>query len=269
MNFINTYINYINRIPSNDLQPTGIDILPDITIDTGIWTGIFSILFLLVPIISKYINKQWYDKLEKRKRNELPSYIVCLFHHFNMVPRAWFHVIADFLQSNDVIINYAEKEAVVAPFCLGYLLSDTLFYAIPEALLGKFEYIIHHILTIYLVISTLVAHGSITKFIPHLLICDTTNIFFNTAWLLRLTGFRGSIVVTYLELTFAIAFLFTRVINLPVVFYSLYYHPHTSTLGYAKYTLPPIAFLQWFWFYKIVRSIVIRLLPAKKQRKEE
>ncbi len=59
------------------------------------------------------------------------------------------------------------------------------------------------------------------RFIPHLLICDTTNILFNTAWLLRLGNLRGTVVVSILEVLFAISFLLVRAIHMPTMFVAL------------------------------------------------
>ena len=269
--FINMYWEFVTRPPSTIPTPSGLELLPNFIQDSLIWTVIFSLFFIAIPFFIKNFSFTWYESLEKRKKIELPSYCVCLIHHYFMVPRAWIHVFNDFIlpinQYN--LINYSLIEAKIAPFCMGYLISDTLFYALPQLINEmKYEYIIHHILTIYLVYCTISSNsGTINRFIPHLLICDTTNIFFNTAWLLRLTSMKNSLLVTILELIFALSFLLTRVINLSCVFYGLLNHPNVNELGYAKYTLMPIALLQWFWFYKIMRTMIVRLNPSKKSKK--
>eukprot|EP01034_Spumella_vulgaris_P034368 gene34368-42384_t len=114
-------------------------------------------------------------------------------------------------------------------------------------------------MTIFLVLSTLFAQGSLNRFIPHLLICDTTNIFFNTAWLMRTAGLKDHPVVTTLEVLFAVTFLFTRVINMPLVFFVISLNSTAGGLGLAQYTLLPISIMQWFWFSKIATTLVKRL----------
>ena len=261
------YWKFITREPPTAPGPSGLDVLPNIVSDSLFWSAAFSVLFTAVSWLAKVVFKDWYYSLERRKQTEFPSYVVCLFHHFRVVPFAWWHIYQDWYLTSQqaLVVQYAPKEVLVAPFCIGYLVADTLFYAFPEALKGKFEYIIHHVLTLFLVLSTIVGPGSITRFIPHLLICDTTNIFFNSAWILRLTQFKSSALVTTLELLFAFSFLVTRVINMSSAFYGLGSHRDIAGLGLAKYTLAPIALMQWYWFYKIARTIFVRL---GKQNKE-
>lgn len=56
---------------------------------------------------------------------------------------------------------------------------------------------------------------------PHFLICETTNIFFNAAWVLRAAGWRGNPVVLAFEYLFALSFFPLRILNLTVVIWVL------------------------------------------------
>jgi hypothetical protein len=261
MNISRIYWEYLSRPPPPQPAPTGFDVMPNFYRDTAIWVSIFSLLFLLVPYISRSLFPAWYANLDKRKRKEYPSYAVCLYHHACLVPRAWLHIYHDLLISTaqSHAINYAAKEAVLAPFCIAYLVSDTLFFALAEALHGKFEFVIHHVMTIYLVASSVSAPGEITRYIPHLLICDTSNLFFNTAWLLRLYGYRDTAIVRALEYLFVIAYFIARVINLPLMFYALSLQPHFASLGYARFTLLPIVIFQFYWFHKIILIMISKI----------
>jgi hypothetical protein len=258
MSWILQYWEFMNRPPPLKRTP-GIEVLPHLVRDTMIFTAMFSVFFIFVPAITRKLWPTWYKTLPKRKRLELPSYVVCLVHHFYAVPLAWRHIFNDAHLAGDAVlaIDYAPITSTIAPWCIAYLISDTLFFALLEALRGKFEYIVHHLLTLLLVVSSLFGPGSILRFIPHLLICDTTNIFFNIAWLMRLTGLKGSPMVTIFEILFALTFLFVRVINMPVTFYAI--GAQASNLGIGKYALAPIAFLQWYWFYKIVCTLFSRM----------
>lgn len=257
------YFHFITRpLPLAEVAgPTGYESIPDFLSKSIFWSAFFVLLNILVPLILKNVFTRWYASLDPRKRHELPSFVVCLVHHFAMVPTAWLHIYNDYqlTPAQAAVVHYGPIEAVVAPFCIGYLVGDTLCFAIQEALALKFEYIIHHTLTLWLVVSTLFSTGGLNRFIPHLLICDTTNIFFNTAWLMRTVGMKGHPIVTTLEILFAVAFLFTRVINMPAVFFMISVNSEASALGYARYTLAPIAMLQWYWFSKIATTLVQRL----------
>lgn len=269
MRIIHEYWQFVSRPSPSALTayPSGMDLMPHFYRDVLYWTFVFCALFVFVPIVTYKLFPNWYKQLDKRKKNDYPSYIVCLFHHFVVVPLGFKYIYEDFILSSAAasMVNYSLKEALIAPFCLGYLFGDTIFYAMKEAIRGRFEYIIHHILTLYLVFSTIIGPGQINRFIPHLLICDSTNIFFNIAWIMRLTPLNGSIIVTTFELIFTLLFVLTRVINMSSVFFMMHFHPEVDGLGYAKYTLFPIALLQWYWCSKILRTMFIRLFPKREK----
>jgi hypothetical protein len=265
--FLSDYVQYMLRPLPQHVTSRGIDVVPDLYSLTALWTGFFGLLFLLVPFSSRLMFPEWYRSLSDRKRKEFPSYVVCLVHHLALVPIAWQHVIQDFYRTEQELvgIEYVKLEAIVAPFCLGYLLSDTLCYAIPEALGGRLEYIVHHVMTVWLVVTTMYSSGHISRFIPHLLMSDTTNVFFNSAWLLRAAGYKDSFVVSVLEVAFAVAFLLCRVINMPFAFYAVATSTFGQSLGIARLCFVPIAGLQWFWFAKVVMGMRSRLTQAPEQ----
>lgn len=163
------FISYDDSEYNNFSSDSGLDVMPKFRGDLIFFTILFSALFLSVPYFCRYFFSTWYSGLDKRKKKELPSYIVCLFHHISVVPTAWLHIQQDYfrilsIDQNDSLINYALLEGTVAPFCLAYLISDTLFYALPEAWNYRLEYLIHHILTIYLVWATINAPGEMNRF---------------------------------------------------------------------------------------------------------
>lgn len=259
------YWEFISRELPTDPFPTAVEVIPDFYRKTVLWSIFFSILHLIFPFIARSFFPKWFESLTARDRKDVGSYIVCTIHHLAMVPTAWLHIYRDSLLPLEVskAVQYAVAEAAVAPFVIGYLVGDTLCYAIPEMFSLRFEFMIHHVLTLYLIVTSLTGPGYFCRYIPHLIICDTTNIFFNTAWVLRRTGLRSSSVVTALELLFALSFFLVRVINLPLVFSQALWHPGVAEWGYAKYTLLPIVLMQWYWFSKIVAGISKKLFPGR------
>jgi hypothetical protein len=256
-----SYWAFLNRPSSPSSTTRGIEALPNLFRDTVFLVIIFSITFsLITPIVSR-ISSEKYLALTKRKKHELPSYVLCLIHHIVAVPFAWSSLYVDFNLSSEAAqnIDYAPITAVIAPWCIAYLISDTLLFALPEAFEGKFDYVTHHFLTLFLVLSSLVGPGSILRFIPLFLISDTTNLYFNTAWLMRLFGWKDSTAVMILEICFSVSFLFVRVINMPMVFWAVGSQPQIQELGFARFALAPIALLQWYWFYLIVKIMFRRL----------
>lgn len=265
MNMMRSYWMFLNR-PASVLSVTsGISSLPNFLRDTSSFAVLFSLIFLLVnPLLSTLFARK-FSGFPERKKKELPSYVLCLVHHIVAVPFAWRKIVTDMNLGEEAaaMVDYAPITAIIAPWCIAYLIADTTFFAIPEALTGKFEYIIHHFLTLFLVASSLFAPGSILRFIPHLLISDTTNIFFNTAWLIRLFGGKRTFILIFLEVLFAVSFLLIRAINMPCMFWAL--GSQAEGLGLARYVLIPIAVMQWYWLFKILRTIAARFTVIAPQ----
>jgi hypothetical protein len=206
--------------------------------------------------VSKTFGKlfpKWYAILDARKKKEFSPYVVSMLHHLSMVPIAWYYLYKDYQLADysNGGVDYSSFIALVVPFCTGFIIADTVCFAIQQAIAGTPEYLFHHILSVWMIFALLSAPGQLTRYYPHLLISDTTNIFFNTAWLLRLFGFRGSTIVVILENLFALSFLLLRAINVALVFFVIFFSVHSEVMGIARYTLPLIAMLQWYWMSKI------------------
>ena len=67
-----------------------------------------------------------------------------------------------------------------------------------------------------------VAPGSYLRLVPHFYICETTNIFFNLAWVLRAGGWKGNSVVLSFEYLFALFFFPIRIFNMSLVIWLLH-----------------------------------------------
>lgn len=268
LNFPSEYINYVFRTVPPHPEIRGIDVLPHFEAKVIMWSLFFCVLHLGIPRVSSYLYPKWYASLDERKRREYPAYFACLFHHFALVPRAWLHVVQDFYRTESelAVIQYAPLEATISAFCIGYFVGDTLCYAIPQMWRKDFEFIVHHILTLWIISSAIWGPGHFCRYIPHLLLADTTNIFFNTAWLLRLIGWQGHSFVTFLELAFALSFFLVRAIHLPLIFFAIQLVPDADQLGWARLPMMPIACLQWYWFTIIVRTTYQRLRGSGKKK---
>jgi len=88
--------------------------MPNFYRDCVLMTLVFSFLCILVPLLTKIFFNDWYYKLDKKKQEDYPSYLVCLVHHFLLVPRSWYHVIHDF-QRVGSLVDYGAMEVIVAP----------------------------------------------------------------------------------------------------------------------------------------------------------
>lgn len=269
LKMILAYWEFLSRSLPPPRNTVGLASIPHFSRNTIIWSIFFTILNLLVPKVLASFYGKWYNQLPIRKKEELPPYIVSMLHHLTAVPFAWYLLAGDLqgqVEYNDTDPTFSFFQQIVIPFCIGNVVGDTFCFAIPQAMRGNLEFIIHHVLTVWMVVALVGGEANFARYFAHLLICDTTNVFFCTAWLLRLAGFRDHWIVQALEVLFAISFFFLRGINLVLVFIVIYFMPESSTLGLARYTLPPIAFLQWFWLSKIFKSIFAKTKPPKKDQ---
>jgi TLC domain len=265
---VGAYWRYTTRMISNETPiQSAFESVPNLARDSLIWSIVFTALMLATPFFFKTYWKDWYKGLDRRKKVELPPYAVSMIHHFTMVPLAWQCIYQDamLVDYSNGTVDYVSFIALTVPICIGFIVSDTICFAAGQALAGVPEYMIHHVLTIWMVLSLMAAPGQLHRFFPHILICDTTNIFFNTAWLLRLGGYKASALTSICEKLFALSFLLVRCINVCLVMAVIFLSPYSHPMGLARYTLPPIMLLQWFWMSKIAATV----LGLKKRKLAE
>ncbi len=118
MEVITGYWDFINRdVDPNSIR--GIDAQPNFIKYTAAVCFAFSSLFVLVPLITKAVGGEGYKNLEARKQIEYPSYVVCLVHHFMLVPLAWYSIYNDLYRVDSRTADYASIEAIRAPICIG------------------------------------------------------------------------------------------------------------------------------------------------------
>jgi hypothetical protein len=197
------------------------------------------------------MHNDWWKGLSDKKRFEIPPCLVALFHHFIIVPYGLYLIYRTYAQG----ITLTQADAfLVAPFCYGYLAGDTLFYAIPEARQGHYEYILHHALGLWITAAAVNATTpEVLTFIPSMFICELSSIFLAVGWVMRCTSHKDMPIINYLNIAFALSFFVTRVVNLPIAVWKTW--EAAVEIGLARYTLIPILAMQFYWFYKIIISV--------------
>jgi hypothetical protein len=265
-----SYFSFVLKGLPTHKTPRGIDAVPNFAYEVLLWSIFFICFYQGSSFCLKFFFPKWYASLPDRKKREYPSYMTCTLHHLVVVPRGYLHVYQDFMRTSADLqtVHYAQLESPIFPFIMGYLIADTLCFALPEMVkTGGFEFLLHHLMSIWLGAASVNATGHIMRCSPHLEICESANLFFNAAWITRTFGeeYKEITFVKACELIFATLFFFTRVLNLPLVCLKMYISPYASTLNGAQYTLIPIVFLQFYWFYKIVGSIFSRGVGGSKK----
>lgn len=269
---IQQYLSFILKPFPTHPTLTAFENYPNFYFHWFLWTCFFTFFCLATKYICEHVFQSWWCKLSVRKQKEFPAYLASLIHHFFMVPYAFYQIYKDFQRSDEEYnnIHYSVVESSVGPFSLGYLLGDTFCFAFEAALGGKAEYLIHHVMGVWLVVALVHGPGHLGRAFPHFLLCESSAFCFNLAWVLRsFEIFQGSTLVLILELGFAFFFLFTRVINLPLMFWSMLTSEYINELGVARFILIPLALLQWYWFSIIVSGIANRIPKKDTERKEK
>jgi hypothetical protein len=119
---------------------------------------------------------------------------------------------------------------------------------------------LHHIAILWMVYE-LSAQRTVnfTPYFGHLVISETTGVFFCTAWLVRATwpSTRGSLGVNVLEHLFALTFFLLRGIHLTLMLVRLFVSSEAKAeLGLSvRMTFLAIAVMQWLWLFKIGRGL--------------
>jgi hypothetical protein len=256
--YLQLYINSFRRDPPSFEVLRGVDAVPNFFADCAKWSLFFTGLMLLTPVLAKQFFPTWHKQLDKKKKGEFPPYAVSMIHHVIVVPYGWYYFIKDLALPNydQGMLEYTHFLQFLTPIIGAFIVADTLCYALPESLFhNHHEYIIHHILAMLLFVPFLYGPGALVRFYPHLIICETTNLLFNIAWLLRLTGHRDSLAVTICEIAFAVMFFLVRFVNLSFSFLKIFFSNEGLEMGIYRFLLPPISALQWYWMGKIVQAL--------------
>ena len=205
------------------------------------------------------------DTLVARKKSDLVACMCGMVHHLVVVTIGVALLYANY--STGYVLAPAELHHIT-PFVYGYLLGDTIFYCTVEAMGGRFEYLIHHIVGMMLIGGALNAKDPmILLFAPHMLITEISTFLFGLGYCLRSSSLKHSPLVNQVEIAFCITFTLTRIVNMPYRIYLCW--PHMDELGVAKYYFLPIMGLQLFWFYKIVTGVTSKYIMKEKKKEAQ
>lgn len=259
MPVLGSYYSFMMRDQRGDQVTTILDIYP---LETAmphvlIWSLIFIALSsagdLLVPLLCPL----YYQRLEDKKRKEMSSYITSTIHHVYVVGYGAWTIYMDMQRPpSDYDYDYKLNMMQFIPVVSGYLFSDIVYCAIPDFLNGKMDTIGHHILGVAICFSAFLLNSSIARFIPHLLICESSSLVFNLAWIFKSMGQKDTSIVITLEYLFAVLFTLLRVIHMPAVIASCWMFAQSVEVKWVLMVLlVPIYLLQVYWFFAILRAL--------------
>jgi hypothetical protein len=129
------------------------------------------------------------------------------------------------------------------------------------------DYMIHHVLTAAIVWAGTNSDQSLSRFIPHLLSSDTSQLLLNSSWLLKRIGglSESSPITKTLDTMFALSFPVVRLFIMPVAMLTVTRNPqYAKDMGIVRFVFLPLCILQYYWFGKIVLHVAGVKKPKKK-----
>lgn len=267
---MSTLIKYVSKVYPFMLRPYDGDVSTKVSDVLSISDAMPSIVkaslgFLLMNFVidklTPVIFPLYWKSLPEKKKGEIAAYMTSLVHHLYVVPSGIIFILNDINRSAGARGFDYDYKLDMIPFIAwvgGYLVSDMIYFAFPDALKGKFEMFGHHILGLGLVFMSFFLTSSIARFVPHLLICEASGIVFNLAWLVKTFGqsWADGKTVIFLEYMFAVFFTLTRVVNMPFVVIGCVVFAETARLrAMIGALMGAVQLLQFYWFYAIIRAL--------------
>ena len=271
------YLGFIYGSDSGSELPVGeptylASYLPNMWVNISLWLFFFAGVYVSADRYVTIYHAKWYNSLDSVKRMALPQYCFTISHHSVVVPIGVYYILKDLSLSDNErkSYNFAQELAFVVPICTAYLLWDFVclmreFMRIikdqsinmKKEISDNLQYLGHHLLGFGLVWMALKIPSKVCRYIPHLLICESSTLCFGLVWLLKLKAKPPQELVFILEILFIVAFIATRAVNLPFVFDAAQIQSQKE-FPYAYVCYYPVIGLQFYWLYKVFASLYNR-----------
>ncbi|GER28150.1 hypothetical protein STAS_03917 [Striga asiatica] len=220
---------------------------------SAVFAGILmcKVVYDLTGVISSLLFKG-YNKLNNKAKLEWNNRGFSTFHAIVVAAGSLYLLLVSdlFAEGKDGLIVHRSSPLsdTVLGVSIGYFLSDLsmIFYHYPT--LGGMEYVVHHGLSMYCIILSLLS-GEAQMYILMVLFTEVTTPFVNQRWYLDTAGMKNSKMYIYNGVALFFGWLVKQIF--PLGFYSLL-------------TVPPvISLMNVFWFWKITRGMVKTLRKAR------
>ncbi|KAL5580449.1 hypothetical protein UlMin_012891 [Ulmus minor] len=154
---------------------------------------------------------------------------------------------------------------------VGYFLTDLamIYWTFPA--LGGMEYVLHHALSMFSIIQSLLS-GQGLIYILMVLFSESTTPFVNLRWYLDTAGQKTSSLYIFNGIGLFVGWLVARIFLFIYLFIHMFLHfDQVKTifpLGfYSLLTVPfVLAFMNVFWFWKIVKGLIKTLSKARRSK---
>lgn len=240
----------------------------------SIFAGIFmcKTVYEITGLVSLLLFKG-HTNLNKAQKLEWNNRGFSTFHALVVAVASLYFLIASNLfkegSEEDLIINRTSSLSdTILGVSIGYFVSDLVMIIWTYPALGGMEYVLHHGLSMFSIIqSLLIGQGQIYIFM--VLFTESTTPFVNLRWYLDVAGKKKSSLYTFNGIALFFGWLVARIVLFMYFFYHMFVHfdqvKEVYPLGfYTLLTVPPmLAMMNLFWFYKIAKGLVKTLSRAR------
>ncbi|KAI4307752.1 hypothetical protein L6164_030902 [Bauhinia variegata] len=243
----------------------------------SVFTGIiFCVIVYRLTAFASSLLLNGYGKLSSAEKIEWNDRGFSTFHAlFVSFASLYFLILSDLFNedSNDeLVINRSSTLSnTVLGFSIGYFLSDLAMILWHFPVLGGLEYVLHHGLSMFSIIQSLLS-GQGQIYILMVLFSESTTPFVNLRWYLDIAGLKSSIFYVANGIALFLGWLIARIFLFIFFFIHMWLHfdqvKEIFPLGfYSLLVISPIlAILNAFWFWKIAKGLVKTLLKAKHSK---
>lgn len=214
-----------------------------------------------------------YMKLNEAQKLEWNNRGISTLHAlFVAVASVYILIISDLFKEgpeNELITHRTSIMSDTAlGISLGYFVSDLAMILWNYPALGGMEYVLHHGLSMFSIIQSLLI-GQGQFYVLMVLFTETTTPFVNLRWYLDTAGQKSSKLYTCNGIAMFLGWLVARILWFVFFFYHMNSHfdqvqKMHPVCFYGILIIPPVlTVMNLYWFWKITRGIIRTLTKAK------
>ncbi|KAL2955795.1 hypothetical protein AAZX31_18G048600 [Glycine max] len=240
----------------------------------SVFTGIIFcvVVYRLTAILSSLLFKG-YGKLSSAEKIEWNNRGFSTFHAlFASFTSFYLLVLSDIFNKDsheELVINRSSTFSnSVLGISIGYFLADLAMILWHFPALGGLEYVLHHGLSMFSIIQSLLC-GQGQIYILMVLFSESTTPFVNLRWHLDIADLKSSKLYVWNGIALFFGWLIARIFLFMFFFIHMWTHfdevKEIYPLGfYSLLVVPPVlAMMNLFWFWKIAKGLVKTISKAK------
>ncbi|GJR78021.1 transmembrane protein 56-B-like protein [Tanacetum coccineum] len=215
-----------------------------------------------------------FTKLNKEQKLEWKNRGFSTFHAlFVAIASVYFILFSDIFDENAheelIIKRRSTLSETILGMSSGYFLSDMAMIVWTYPTLGGLEYILHHGLSMFAIMQSLLS-GEAEYYIFMVLFTESTTPFVNLRWYLDVAGMKSSQLYVLNGIAMFLGWLVARIVLFGFFFYHVFNHidqvrqVQTPTF-YGLHMIPPVlAVMNLLWFFKIAKGMIRTLRKKNK-----